>query len=63
MGREVASNKNLLFLPGDGIGPEITDVTKKILELVSKKFNYELKLKMAGADHIISDINDIINFF
>ena len=35
----------ITLLPGDGIGPEITNVTHKILELVSKKFGFELKFK------------------
>tara|TARA_Y100001968_G_scaffold282807_1_gene280985 strand:- start:364 stop:1437 length:1074 start_codon:yes stop_codon:yes gene_type:complete len=30
------------LLPGDGIGPEITSVTKAVLEAVSKKNNFEL---------------------
>ena len=33
----------ITVLPGDGIGPEITAVTISILELVSKKFGFELK--------------------
>ena len=33
----------ITLLPGDGIGPEITNVTHKILQLVSKKFDFELK--------------------
>ena len=35
----------ITLLPGDGIGPEITHVSHRILELVSKKFNFELKFK------------------
>jgi len=35
----------ITVLPGDGIGPEITKVTYKILDLVSKKFDFELKFK------------------
>ena len=35
----------ITLLPGDGIGPEITNVTRKILDLVSKKFDFELKFK------------------
>ncbi len=35
----------ITLLPGDGIGPEITNVTHKILDLVSKKFDFELKFK------------------
>ena len=33
---------NILLLPGDGIGPEITEVTKKILEQVCKNNNFNL---------------------
>ena len=33
----------ITLLPGDGIGPEITNVTQRILELVSKKFDFELQ--------------------
>tara|TARA_Y100001968_G_scaffold11012_1_gene9235 strand:+ start:11802 stop:12884 length:1083 start_codon:yes stop_codon:yes gene_type:complete len=33
----------ITVLPGDGIGPEITAVTTKMLKLVSKKFGFELK--------------------
>ncbi len=35
----------ITLLPGDGIGPEITKVTHKILDLVSRKFGFELKFK------------------
>ena len=31
----------IVLLPGDGIGPEITCVTKKILEFIGKKHNIE----------------------
>ena len=33
----------LLVLPGDGIGPEITDATLEVLEAASKKFSVGLK--------------------
>ena len=33
----------LLVLPGDGIGPEITDATLEVLEAASKKFSLGLK--------------------
>ncbi len=33
----------ITLLPGDGIGPEITKVTHKVLELISKKFDFDLK--------------------
>ncbi len=35
----------ITLLPGDGIGPEITNVTRNILYLISKKFDFELKFK------------------
>ncbi len=35
----------ITLLPGDGIGPEITNVTQEVLELLSKKFDFQLKLK------------------
>ena len=35
----------ITLLPGDGIGPEITNVTHKILDLVSRKFGFEIKFK------------------
>ena len=35
----------ITLLPGDGIGPEITNVTQKILKLVSRKFGFELNFK------------------
>jgi len=47
----------ITLLPGDGIGPEITTVTHKILELVSKKFDFELNFKQMpfGGSAIDSD--------
>ena len=35
----------ITLLPGDGIGPEITNVTHEILDLVSRKFGFEIKFK------------------
>jgi len=35
----------LLVLPGDGIGPEITDATLEVLEAASKKFSLGLKFE------------------
>ncbi len=35
----------ITLLPGDGIGPEITNVAKRTLNLLSKKFNFEIKFK------------------
>ncbi len=33
---------HIVLLPGDGIGPEITMVTRRLLEAVSKKLDFEL---------------------
>ena len=35
----------ITLLPGDGIGPEITNVTRRILDLVSSQFCFELKFQ------------------
>jgi len=32
----------IALLPGDGIGPEVTDAAVKVIDLVSKKFNVEV---------------------
>ncbi|WP_188747035.1 3-isopropylmalate dehydrogenase [Marinobacterium zhoushanense] len=40
-------SKNVLLLPGDGIGPEIVAETRKVLEVVSEKFSLGLELSEA----------------
>ena len=40
----------LLVLPGDGIGPEITDATLEVLEAASKKFSLGLNI-VTSPDH------------
>ncbi|KGG12371.1 3-isopropylmalate dehydrogenase [Prochlorococcus sp. MIT 0601] len=44
----------IVLLPGDGIGPEITEATTPILEFVSAKydFNIEFKTKLIGGSAI-----------
>ena len=37
-------NFNLTVLPGDGVGPEVTDQTIKVLQAVGKKYGHEFKL-------------------
>lgn len=37
--------KNIAILKGDGIGPEIIKQTKKVLNIISKKFNHKLNYK------------------
>src|SRR5437762_6877966 len=36
---------NVLILPGDGIGPEVTREAVKVLERVASKFNHTLHLQ------------------
>ena len=33
----------LTLLPGDGIGPEITAVTRRVLEALSQRFEFAIK--------------------
>ncbi len=40
---------NIALLPGDGIGPEITKVTKKLLQTISNKHDFEIKFE----EHLI----------
>ncbi len=40
---------HIVLLPGDGIGPEITAVTKRLLEAVSEKFEFQLTFE----EHLI----------
>ena len=37
----------ITLLPGDGIGPEITEATKKVLGVLCQRFGFELELKEA----------------
>jgi len=41
---------NITFIPGDGVGPEISEATRRVLEATGVKFNWELAY--AGADVI-----------
>ncbi len=45
-------NKNILFLPGDGIGPEVCEEAKKVLLSVNKLFglNFKVSEELAGGD-------------
>ena len=38
-------NKNILILPGDGIGPEVCDEARKVLELVNKRYQLGLLIQ------------------
>ncbi len=39
---------NITLIPGDGIGPEITEATKRVLEATGVSFNWDVVY--AGAD-------------
>jgi len=41
---------NITLIPGDGVGPEITEATRRVLEATGVKFNWELAY--AGAEVI-----------
>ena len=38
------NKKRILILSGDGIGPEVSFVAKKLLALLDKKFSLELEI-------------------
>ena len=40
----MSKSKHILFLPGDGIGPEISHEANKVLFHVSQKYNFEVKV-------------------
>jgi len=55
----------LTLIPGDGIGPEITEATKKVLEATGIKFNWDIVIVGQGAqdkfgtplpDHVLESI-------
>jgi isocitrate dehydrogenase (NAD+) len=39
---------NITLIPGDGVGPEITEATKRVLEATGVKFNWEIGYAGAG---------------
>jgi 3-isopropylmalate dehydrogenase len=49
-------NVNLVLLPGDGIGPEIVNVTAELLTLVAKKFGHEFKMESCHFGGIAIDV-------
>lgn len=46
--------KHIVVLPGDGIGPEITSQSLRVLDAVCKKFGHEFEYSfgLIGADAI-----------
>ncbi|TDE13853.1 3-isopropylmalate dehydrogenase [Dyadobacter psychrotolerans] len=44
--------KNILIVPGDGIGQEVTEVGKKVLEKIAEKFGHEFTYDEALIGHV-----------
>ncbi|WP_221389684.1 3-isopropylmalate dehydrogenase [Dyadobacter sp. NIV53] len=44
--------KNILIVPGDGIGQEVTEVGKKVLEKIAQKFGHEFTYDEALIGHV-----------
>ncbi len=44
--------KNILVVPGDGIGQEVTEVGKKVLDAIAKKFGHEFIYDEALIGHV-----------
>ena len=56
-------NKNILFLPGDGIGPEVCEEAKKVLLSVNELFglNFKVSEELAGGDALEKTGNPLPN--
>ncbi|MTI88187.1 MAG: 3-isopropylmalate dehydrogenase [Balneolaceae bacterium] len=54
-------NKKIAVLPGDGIGPEVTKQTLKVLDTIGKRFghNFEFKKGLVGAAAIAEEGNPL----
>ena len=37
--------KNIVVLPGDGVGPEVINEAVKVLKKIAEKFNHQFKFK------------------
>lgn len=46
------AKKNILIVPGDGIGQEVTAVGKKVLDRIAEKFNHEFTYDEALIGHV-----------
>ena len=46
------ATKNILIVPGDGIGQEVTAVGKKILDKIALKFNHTFTYDEALIGHV-----------
>ena len=45
-------NKKILIVPGDGIGPEVTAVGKKVLDKIAEKFGHQFSYDEALIGHV-----------
>lgn len=56
-------NKNILFLPGDGIGPEVCEEAKKVLLSVNELFGLDFKVseELVGGDALEKTGNPLPN--
>ena len=39
--------KTITVLPGDGIGPEVTEAAVKVLQTIAKRYNHTFNLQYA----------------
>ncbi len=50
--KQPMANKNILIVPGDGIGQEVTAVGKKVLDKIAAKFGHEFSYDEALIGHV-----------
>ena len=48
--------RNVLLLPGDGIGPEVVSEAKRVLEAVNKQFSLELVFTKGNLGGVAIDL-------
>ena len=49
----------IAILPGDGIGPEVTNESIKVLNCIAKKFNHDVEMSTGSVGAIaIYEFND-----
>lgn len=44
-GGELTMKKKIAVLPGDGIGPEVTDAAVKVLQVIARRFNHTFEVE------------------
>ena len=50
--KQLMANKNILIVPGDGIGQEVTAVGKKVLDKIAEKFEHQFTYDEALIGHV-----------